>query len=64
MKMLHKLQTKLLQNKATSVLEYAIFIIIIVLALVAVGDYLRRGISGKWKSQVDSFGFGRQYEPF
>ena len=64
MKMLRKLQTKQLQSKkAVALIEYAVFILVIVLAVIAVQDYLRRAISGKWKASADAFGYGRQYQP-
>lgn len=64
MKMLRKIQAKQLQSrKAAFLIEYAVFILVIVLAAIAMQDYLKRAISGKWKASADVFGYGRQYEP-
>ncbi len=48
-------------KKAQSTLEYAILIIIIIGALLAVQTYLKRGIQGKVKSSADDI--GDQYSP-
>ncbi len=62
--MLHKLETRQLQNKrAVSLIEYGVFILTIVLALIMVQGYLKKAICGKWKASVDVFGYGRQYQP-
>lgn len=51
-------------KKAFSLLEYALLIAIVVAALMAMAIYIKRAVSGKWRSGVDeSFGRGRQYEP-
>ncbi|MDD2679223.1 MAG: hypothetical protein PHO03_00255 [Candidatus Omnitrophica bacterium] len=44
-------------------LEYALLIAVLVAALVAMGFYFKRSLSGKWREAGDSFGFGRQYKP-
>jgi len=49
-------------NHGTSTLEYAILIAITAAALIAMSGYVKKAISGKWRSVGDSFGFGRQYE--
>lgn len=49
-------------NKGISILEYAILIAVILLALLATQDYLRRAISYKWRECADVFGGGAQYE--
>jgi hypothetical protein len=47
--------------KAQSTAEYAILIIIMIGALVAVQIYVKRGFQGRWKASVDDF--GDQYDP-
>ncbi|MCM8800169.1 MAG: hypothetical protein NC900_05540 [Candidatus Omnitrophica bacterium] len=49
--------------KALSILEYALLIVIVVGALVAMQLYLKRSIAGYWRESIDTFGFGMQYEP-
>jgi len=45
-------------------MEYAVFILAMVLAIVAVQTTLRRAVSARWRTTADSiFGSGRQYEP-
>jgi len=48
-------------KKAQSTLEYAIIVIIIVGALLALQTYMKRGIQGKLKSSADDI--GDQYSP-
>ena len=43
-------------------LEYAVVVLAIVIALLAVQVSLRRAISYKWRETADSFGSGRQYD--
>jgi Flp pilus assembly pilin Flp len=38
-------------------------IAVVAVALVAMGVYLKRAVSGKWQDVGDVFGHGRQYEP-
>jgi len=53
---------KMLNNKkAQSTLEYAILIIIIIGALLALQTYVKRGIQGKLKTTADDI--GDQYSP-
>lgn len=51
----------LTNKKAQSTLEYAILIIIIIGALLAVQTYIKRGIQGKMKQSSDDI--GDQYSP-
>ena len=44
-------------------LEYALLIAIVVAAFLGMSGYLKRSLSGKWRSVADSFGYGRQYAP-
>ncbi len=50
-------------KKGISMLEYVTVIVIIVSALLAMRFYLKRSISGSFRSSGDAFGQGRQYEP-
>jgi len=49
------------RQKAFTVLEYCLLIIVIVAALLLMQVYLRRALVGKWKSAADTIGFGRQW---
>ena len=49
-------------DKGISILEYAILISVLLLALFAMQNYLRRAISHKWREAADVYGGGRQYE--
>ena len=49
-------------DKGISILEYAILISVLLLALFAMQNYLRRAISYKWREAADVYGGGRQYE--
>lgn len=42
-------------------LEYLIVIVIILGVFVAIGNYVKRGLQGRWKSAVDEL--GDQYDP-
>lgn len=42
-------------------LEYTILILIILAAFLTMQTYIKRGISGRWKSSVDDM--GEQYDP-
>lgn len=44
-------------------LEYAVLIAIVAASLLAMSVALKRGLSGKWRTVGDTFGYGRQYEP-
>ncbi|MDD5004886.1 MAG: hypothetical protein PHS93_00040 [Candidatus Omnitrophica bacterium] len=45
----------------SSVIEYAFVIVVIIVALIAMQSYLKRGIQGKIRESADSI--GSQYEP-
>jgi Flp pilus assembly pilin Flp len=49
-------------NKGSTMLEYAVLAVALVLALLVMQVPLRRAISYKWREAADSFGSGRQYE--
>lgn len=46
-----------------STIEYLIVLTIIVGTMFVFKDYIVRGISGRWKSTGDQFGYGRQFHP-
>ena len=48
-------------RKGQSTLEYALLITIVLAAFVATSYYLKRGIQGRWKANVDEL--GEQYDP-
>ena len=48
-------------KRGQSILEYAVLIIVVIGALIAMSVYLRRGVQGRWKSAVDDV--GEQYDP-
>ena len=53
---------KLMRNrKGQTILEYTVIFIIILGVLIAMKDYIKRGVQGRWKSATDSF--GDQYDP-
>ena len=52
-------------NSGFSVIEHAFLIAIVAAALIGMAIYLKRAISDRWRSAVDSaFGHGRQYDPY
>ena len=48
-------------RKGQSILEYTVILVIILGVMIAMKDYIKRGIQGRWKSATDSF--GDQYDP-
>jgi Flp pilus assembly pilin Flp len=48
-------------RKAQTALEYAVLIVCVVAALIAMQIYLKRGVSGRLRQQADSL--GAQYSP-
>lgn len=52
-----------IRKKGFLSIEYALLIAVLVAALIGMSVYLRRSISGKWRTVADVFGYGRQYEP-
>ena len=48
-------------RKGQTILEYTVIFIIILGVMIAMKDYMKRGIQGRWKSASD--GFGEQYDP-
>jgi len=55
------LQKKICQNKAQSTLEYAVIIAVVMVALLAMNIYMRRGFSGRLRDIADTV--GPQYWP-
>jgi len=43
--------------------EYVTLLVILVAALAAGQRFFKALLMGRWQSAVDTFGFGRQYEP-
>ena len=50
-----------IRKKGQSSLEYAVLIIIVLGAFLAIGNYFKRAIQGRWKASVDDL--GDQYDP-
>ena len=50
-----------LGRKAQTILEYTVIVIIIMGVMIAMRNYLKRGIQGRWKAASDDF--GQQYDP-
>ena len=48
-------------RKGQTIVEYTVIVIIILGVMVAMKDYIKRGIQGRWKSATDDF--GGQYDP-
>ena len=48
-------------RKGQTILEYTVILIIILGVMIAMKDYIKRGIQGRWKSATDDF--GDQYDP-
>lgn len=44
-------------------MEYAVFIAVIIAALVGMQFYVKRAVCGRYRQAADVFGSGRQYEP-
>ncbi len=51
----------MLTRKGQSLVEYAVLIIIILGVFIAMQNYIKRGIQGRWKSATDDL--GEQYDP-
>ena len=48
-------------RKAQTILEYTVILIIILGVMIAMKNYVKRGIQGLWKSAADDV--GDQYDP-
>src|SRR5208282_2112768 len=49
------------KRRGQTILEYTIIVIIVLGVMIAMKDYVKRGIQGRWKSATDDF--GTQYDP-
>ena len=56
--MLRSLRKK---NKGQSAIEYVAILTIVIGSFVAAGNYIKRGLQGRWKATVDDL--GDQYDP-
>jgi len=56
-----KIKRRLL--KGSAIVEYALVIAAVAVALIGMSVYLKRAVCGKWKQSADTFGYGRQYDP-
>jgi Flp pilus assembly pilin Flp len=57
------LKTKYRLLKGMSIIEYALLVAVVCVALLGMSPYLKRSVYGKWKQSIDLFGHGRQYDP-
>ena len=48
-------------RKGQTSVEYAVVLIIVIGSLLAIQNYMKRGLQGRWKDTVD--GLGDQYDP-
>ena len=48
-------------RRGQTILEYTVILIIIIGVMIAMKDYVKRGVQGRWKSATDDF--GEQYDP-
>ena len=54
-----------LNPRSISTIEYAFLFIIVVAAFLGMAIYFKRSFSSRWRGTVDdSFGHGRQYDPY
>ena len=51
----------LIKKRGQSTLEYAILVVVVIMALVAIQAYLKRGIQGRMKDSADQI--GDQFSP-
>ena len=49
------------RKKGQTALEYIVLLIIVMGALLAISNYFKRGLQGRWKSAIDDM--GDQYDP-
>ncbi len=48
-------------RKGQTTLEYVVLLIIVMGALLAISNYFKRGLQGRWKAAIDDM--GEQYDP-
>ena len=51
------------KRRAVSTIEYTMMVVLLFAAIVVMQKYIFRGMSGRWRSVSDTFGYGRQYDP-
>ena len=51
----------IIRKKGQSILEYVILLMIVIGVFVAMSNYVKRGLAGRWKVAVDDI--GEQYDP-
>ena len=51
-----------LRDKGMLSIEFVVLIVVMASALAGMAVYMRRALSGRWRSVGDTFGHGRQYE--
>ena len=51
----------LIQKRGQTSVEFAVVVIIVLGAFLAIGNYFKRGIQGRWKAAIDEV--GEQYDP-
>ena len=51
----------LIKNRGQSTLEYAILVVVVIVALIGIQAYLKRGISGRMRDSADQI--GDQFSP-
>jgi hypothetical protein len=49
------------KRKGQTLLEFVVLFIVLIAAFLAMQNYLRRGVQGKWKENLDSM--AKQYDP-
>jgi hypothetical protein len=54
---------KSVNQKAFSIIEYVVLIVIIIGAFLVMRNLIQRGIFGMWQQAGQGFAFGRQYDP-
>jgi len=48
-------------KKGQTTIEYVVLLIIVIGAFVAIQNYMKRGLQGRWKASIDQL--GDQYDP-
>jgi Flp pilus assembly pilin Flp len=43
--------------------EYAVFLVVVIAALIGMSIYVKRALMGRWRQVGDTFGAGQQFEP-
>ena len=53
-----------INKKSQTILGYAVLIVVVVAAIIAMSVYMKRRVQGSYKRSADVFGQGEQYQPF